>query len=161
MRPPIVLASWIGVAALAVLTAAPPEPRAAASPPRQESTPIVVPPDPTPRPIYAPYVHKNWDPLAPEPVGNTALGWLAALQPDGRTACVPATHVLLRFPEGTVNNVVEAVVAPASPGLTLDLFVGDYVTLSGGVDLAPDACRFLTWRMILAQRARSADPPPP
>jgi len=161
MRLPAALASALGLAALTLLTAAPPHPPATAALTRQDTTPIVVPPEPTPRPIYAPYVNRNWDPLAPEPVDNIALGWLAALQPEGRTACVPATHVLLRFPEGALNNVVEAVVAPASPGLTLDLFVNDYVRLNGGVDLAPDPCRFLTWRMILATRVRSMEPPPP
>lgn len=161
MRTPLVLASCAALAAVLVRAAAPAGAPATAAPGRQESTPIVNPPPPTPHPIYAPYVNKQWDPLSPEPVGGTAIGWLAALQPDGRAACAPATHVLLRFAEGTPSNVVEAVIAPAAPQLALDLFVGDYVSLSGGVDVAPDACRFLTWKILYATRARSAEPPPP
>ncbi|MEO8083680.1 MAG: hypothetical protein ABI780_07660 [Ardenticatenales bacterium] len=161
MRSSLVLASIAALAFLAIRATAPAAIPATAAPSRQESTPIVNPPPPTPHPIYAPYVNKLFDPLSPEPVGSTAIGWLAVLQPNGRAACAPATHVLLRFPEGTANNVVEAVVAPASPQLTLDLFVGDYVTLNGGIDIASDACRFLTWRILYATRARSAEPPPP
>ncbi len=161
MRMPPVLASLLVAAAAVAPALEGPRPPAAAAPVAQESTPIVVPPPPTPRPIYAPYLNKQFDPLAPEPVGNTAVGWLAALQPDGRTACAPATHVLLRYAEGTLNNAVEAVVVPAVEGLALDLFVGDHVELRGGIDLAPAGCRFLTWRMVLASRARAVPPPPP
>lgn len=157
--PALALLAVLAVATLP--TVAQPDPPAAAAPVPQESTPIVIPPAPTPRPIYAPYLNKQFDPLSPEPVGNTATGWLAALQPDGRTACAPATHVLLRYAEGTLPNPVEAVVAPAAAGLALDLFVGDHVELRGGIDVAPERCRFLTWRMILASRVRSVAPPPP
>lgn len=160
MRSSLVPAFWIGLAALTLANAAPPGAPAAAAPARQDSTPIVNPPGPTPRPIYVPYLNKAWDPLSPEPVTNVFKGWLAVLQPDGRTACAPATHVLLRYAEGTLDNPVEGVVAPAVADMVLDLFVGDYVELRGGVDLAPEGCR-ITWRLVRANRVRSAEPPPP
>ncbi|MFN8424498.1 MAG: hypothetical protein U0470_14340 [Anaerolineae bacterium] len=152
------LASCAALAAVLVRAAAPAAP-ATAAPGRQESTLIVNPA--ADAASDHPYARTSSGTLSPEPVGGTAIGWLAALQPDGRAACAPATHVLLRFAEGTTSNVVEAVIAPAAPQLALDLFVGDYVSLSGGVDVAPNACRFLTWKILYATRARSAEPPPP
>ena len=160
MRSPLVLACLIGITAATLVTAVPPDPFAIAALKRQDGTPIVNPPDPTPRPVYVPYLNKNWDPLSPEAVTNVFTGWLAVLQPDGRTACAPATHVLLRYPEGTLDNPVEGVVEPAAANMVLDLFVGDYVELRGGVDLAPVGCR-ITWRLIRTNRVRSTELPPP
>jgi len=131
----------------------------------QSGTPVLPTPTPlvvpilTPAPIYLPELHQGYDPLLPGPIEARAEGWLAALTERGRKACAPATHVLLRDPEGSTGNVAHAVLFASRPDpeLTLDLYIGEYVELSGTSQLAPPDCDVVTWRSIAVSAIREKE----
>lgn len=125
-----------------------------------DGTPIVDP-QPEPTPIYLPAVARDYDAALPGPVGGALEGYVAALTRAGRSACAPATHVLLTRPEGTRGAETVAVIHAARPGpdLNLDFFLGEYVAASGATDLAPEACR-IAWRSLRVERIDALDTPP-
>jgi hypothetical protein len=138
-----------------------PPAKAQGTPPEATPTPLVIPVH-TPAPLFLPDLLQGYDPLLPGPIESRAEGWLAPLTSRGRRACAPATHVLLRDPEGTLNNFALAVLRAAfpDPALNLDLFIGEYVLLSGTSEQAPDACDVVTWRSIIVEAIEEKEVPP-
>ncbi len=121
-------------------------------------TPLVVPVL-TPSPLYLPLTHQEYDPLLPGPIESRAEGYLTSLTASGKRACAPATHVLLRDPEGSRDNEARAVLSAArsDPDLNLDLYVGEYVELTGTTHLTPPDCDVLTWRHIAVGAIREKE----
>ncbi len=130
-----------------------------------QSTPVVdpsPPPTPAPDPLYLTLVSKAYDPLIPGPLVSTAQGYVAKLNPAGREACRPATHILLDKPEGTASASPLALLYRSRPDpmLNLDLYLGDYVEVSGLGSLTPEACRSLTWQQIAVRGIEQREVPP-
>lgn len=127
-----------------------------------DGTPITEP-EPELHPLYLPFVSVDFDPLLPPPLESRWRGWVGALTPSGRTACQPATHVLLDLPEGTRGVRAIAVLRPMNPddpALTLDLVVGEYVEVIGASEPPPAAC-IVTWQSLAVGVITVLDPPPP
>jgi hypothetical protein len=122
----------------------------------------VVDPEPLVLPLYLPRVEAAYDETVPPPVVPTARGYLAEMQRAGREACPPARHILLTKPEGTPGNKAVAVLVQdlPDPELTLDLYVAEYVEVKGIEELAPEACRQVTSRLIRVRELRVIDLPP-
>lgn len=150
------------IAATAALSASEPGARAAGGPRPSDGTPITEP-VPELHPLYLPFASVEFDPLLPPPVETRFSGWVGALTPSGRTACHPATHVLLTLPEGTGGNRAIAVLRPMvpdDPSLNFDLFAGEYVEVVGAAEPAAEAC-IITWLQVAVGVITALDPPPP
>jgi hypothetical protein len=161
-----------GLLAVAATLARPPgdqrsAPALAAQPTMAEGTgtPIVDPepsPGPPAGPVYLPRLMAVYDTHSPGPVLAEAQGYVADLSPAGRLACSPATHVLLRRPEGTVGSTPVAVLYRAStdPNTNLDFYVNRLVTVTGRDSIAPAACRSLTWELLAVEKVEQIEQPP-
>ena len=70
--------------------------------------------------------------------------------------------MLLTRPEGSSGNTAVAAVyaSPDDPSLNLDLYVSDYVSVTGTEDLAPAACRSVTRRLIEVRELEVIPLPP-
>lgn len=135
--------------------------------PATTGTPIVEPspspvPTPEPRPLYLPFVPDGYDPRAPGPVPAAAQGFVAKLTVAGRRACAPASHVLLSEPEGTVATVPLALLHSARPDppLNLDLYLGDYVEVTGLSSMKPSSCPIDTWQLMAVRAIELRERPP-
>jgi len=128
--------------------AEPPRP-AQPEPTATDDTPIVDP-EPLVVPLYMPYTAARYDETQPPPLAPIFHGYVAALTPSGRQACAPATHILLLQPEGTPGNtgIAALVQGGSDPNLTLDLYIAEYVEVKGTQDVAPEACRQVTQRLL-------------
>jgi hypothetical protein len=129
--------------------------------PGADETPIVDP-QPQPLPVYLPCAARRADRALPPPLLPDARGFVASLSRTGREACSPATHVLLAEREGTSPNSAAAVVyaSPRNPEINLDLYVSDFVVVSGLEDNAPTACSGVTRRLIEVRAVRVVPVPP-
>lgn len=128
-------------------------------------TPIVDPvptETPPPLPLYLSIVHRDYDPRLPGPVPSRLEGYVAKLQPDGRRDCAPASHALLDSPEGSAGARVISLLhrARPEPELNLDLYLGDYVEVTGPVSMAPERCRHLTWQIMAVSQITGRELPP-
>jgi len=124
-------------------------------------TPSATPSPPTAR-ICLPNLMQGYDPRLPGPITTTIEGYVAKLNAEGRAACAPATHILLRRPEGEpgADPLALLVRAGTDPRLELDLYLGDYVEVQGEGDLAAEACRDLSWQLIGVRAIRVIEVPP-
>ena len=86
----------------------------------------------------------NYNPLEPEAISTDHIGYLTSLSNSGRQACWPGTHVLLDRIEGHPDAKALTVLVDRDGELNLDLFVGEYVALSGLSELAPADCKIIT-----------------
>jgi len=125
-----------------------------------EGTPITEP-EPELLPAFLPIAVSAYDARLPEPAESAIEGYVAALTRAGRSACAPATHVLLTGPEGTRGVQTVAVLHAARPGpaLNLDFHLGEYIRAAGTIDLAPSACS-ITWRRLRVESITVLDIPP-
>ncbi len=154
----------IGIAIAATVAAAlawPPIGRASS---QQSGTPVVDPEPtatPQPLPIYFPRALSDYDPLAPGPLPSQLNGYVVELEREWRPDCAPATHVLLDRPQGESGAAAKALmyVAPEAH-LNLDLYIGEYVSASGLLGLAPEPCRQLTWSMLEVREITILEVPP-
>lgn len=106
-------------------------------------TPIVDPDPPLPRPIFLPWLGSRESAALPPPIVAGALGYVVSLNARGRSACAPATHVLLEQTEGSRDNRVVAAVFQDLPDplLTLDLYANDLVRVAGFESSTVAECR--------------------
>jgi hypothetical protein len=141
-----------------------------AAPVRQEPPPTAPTPDrtpvvdplPLPLPIFLPSLLCGVDRAQPPPLTPEYRGFVAALLRSGRQACAPATHVLLVDREGKWPNAAVAVLYtdPDRPDLNLDLYVSDFVVVSGLEDVAPDACQEVARRILEVSKVEVVPVPP-
>jgi hypothetical protein len=127
--------------------------------PIEEPTPVIEP-VPMPEPIYLPLTAKNFDRSQPGAIDTALEGFLTGLSRAGRDACRPGTHALLDKPEGSRGAKVMAVLHDAESQIVLDLFMGEYVRMTGVSDLAPTGCRMLTDWVFDVDRIEAIDIPP-
>lgn len=127
--------------------------------PIEEPTPVIVP-VPMPEPIFLPLAMKSYDSGQPGAIDTAWEGFLTGLSRSGRDACRPGTHALLDKPEGARGAKVMAVLHDAENKILLDLFMGEYVRMTGVSDLAPADCRILTDWVFDVDTIEAIDIPP-